>query len=83
MTLESYDADKLDGMALRILDIAAIVRKMSAISRDNPELRFATHDKKALEWLASVEHWAHDSVARLEMALIKQRGAKRAQQMAE
>jgi hypothetical protein len=78
MTLVIYDADRLDETALRILDIAARIRQMAVALRGQPDVGLAIHDKKAAEWLAHLENWAADSTAKLEMALIKQRGAKRA-----
>jgi hypothetical protein len=78
MTLVVYDADRLDKAALRILDIAAKIRRIAVVLREQPDADLAIHDKKAAEWLAHLENWAADSTAKLEMALIKQRGAKRA-----
>jgi hypothetical protein len=79
MTLELYDADRLDQTALRILDIAAAFRQMADALRRSPEIELAMHDKKAAEWLAHLERWAAESHARLEMALVKRRGAKSAE----
>jgi hypothetical protein len=78
MTLVVYDADRLDKTALRVLDIAAKIRKIAVVLREQPDVDLAIHDKKAAEWLAHLENWVTDSAAKLEMALIKQRGAKRA-----
>jgi hypothetical protein len=82
MTLELYDADRLDQTALRILDIAASFRQMADALRRAPDLELAMHDKKAAEWLAHLERWAAESQARLEMALVKRRGAKIAERIA-
>ncbi|HEV3417534.1 MAG TPA: hypothetical protein VG056_11990 [Pirellulales bacterium] len=79
MTLELYDADRLDQTALRILDIAATFRQMADSLRRTPEVELPMHDKKAAEWLAHLERWAAESQARLEMALVKRRGAKSAE----
>jgi len=78
MTLVIYDADRLDETALRILDIAVRIRQMAIILREQPDVDLAIHDKKAAEWLVHLEHWAADSSAKLQMSLIKQRGANRA-----
>ncbi len=85
MTLEPYTREKLDELTLRMLDLTAKVRQMAEIaaasnaagSGDGP---LPLHDRKALQWLASLEDWAHDSLSRLQMAQIKRRGAKRAEQ---
>ena len=79
MTLVPYDADRLDETALRILDIAAQIRQMASILRREPDVDLAIHDKKAAEWLAHLEHWAAESQAKLDLALIQQRGIKRAE----
>jgi hypothetical protein len=79
MTLEPYDADRLDQTALRILDVAASFRQMAAALRREPDIEFSMHDKKAAEWLAHLERWAAESQAKLEVAQIKRRGAARAE----
>jgi phage host-nuclease inhibitor protein Gam len=78
MTLVVYDADRLDATALRVLDIAATIRQIGAILRENPDVDLAIHDKKAAEWLSYLETWAADCSTKLNLALVKQRGAKRA-----
>jgi hypothetical protein len=80
MTLEPYDADRLDQTALRIVDIAAALRQMAAILRREPDLEFSMHDKKAAEWLANLERWVAESQAKLEVAQIRRRGSLRAQE---
>jgi hypothetical protein len=79
MTLDLYDADRLDQTALRILDLAAVLRQMAVVLRAVPDLDFSMHDKKAAEWLANLERWAAESQAKLEVAQIKRRGALRAE----
>ena len=83
MTLKPYNADELDQLALRILDVSCQLRQMSIAKRDTPGLELAVHEKKALEWLAHLEQWAADARARLEMATIRQRGAKLASKISE
>ena len=39
---------------------------------------FQLHDKKALEWLAHLEEWVQKSEADIELALLRQRGTRRA-----
>lgn len=83
MTLKPYSADELDQLALRILDVCCQLRQMSVVKRDTPELQLAMHEKKALEWLTHLEQWAADARARLEMAMIRQRGARAASKISE
>jgi hypothetical protein len=83
MTLVPYNADRLDETALRILDIAARVRKMASIMRREPDVDLAIHEKKAAEWLAHLERWAAESQAKLDLALVLQAGTKRAENYAK
>lgn len=78
MTLQPYDADRLDQLALKTLDISHILRSMANRVRQDPPGALALHDKKALEWLSHLEHWTQKCEAELEMALIKKRGTRRA-----
>jgi hypothetical protein len=78
MTLEAYDPDRLDNLALRLLDLAVTVRKMGNSCRDAGLDRFELHDRKAQEWLTRLDDWARDSDARLQAALLKRRAAARA-----
>jgi hypothetical protein len=75
MTLKPYSADELDQLALRILDVSHKIRQLSVAKRSMPELDLAVHERKALEWIASLEAWAADAQARLEMAKIRSRGS--------
>lgn len=79
MTLMPFTPDDLDSLALRFLDLAALVRGMSNASRENELPSFSLHANKVNEWLAHLEDWAHESSGKLETALIRQRGALRAQ----
>ena len=49
MTLQRYDPHKLDQFALRLFDLAAMMREMAATSREHGIADLAVHDKKALE----------------------------------
>ncbi|HEX4000039.1 MAG TPA: hypothetical protein VHX65_15915 [Pirellulales bacterium] len=83
MTLKPYNAEQLDQLALRILDISYQIRQMSVAKSNSPELELAVHEKKALEWIAHLEAWAADARARLEMATVRYRGAKLASRISE
>ena len=78
MTLKPYDPAMLDQFALRLLDLAALMRSMARSSREHQIHDFALHDKKANEWIANLERWAQRSQAELEMRLIEARAARRA-----
>jgi len=78
MTLEHYTPDRLDQLALRLLDVCSQVRDMAERAREQQLEPFPLHDKKALEWLVRLEEWAQKSAADFELALVRNRGARRA-----
>lgn len=78
MTLQRYTPDHLDGLALRLLDLAATVRKMSINTRMHELGDTVVHDRKALEWIAKLEAWAEKTEAALEVAVRRAKGARRA-----
>lgn len=83
MTLKVYDPSKLDQFALRLLDLAAVVRQMSNRSREHGVENMPMHDKKALEWCAKLEQWAHKTRADLEIKILQERAGQRARSAAE
>lgn len=78
MTLQPYDAAKLDQFTLRLLDIAATVREMSLTCREQDVTDLALHDKKALEWCGHLQDWAHKAQADLEVRIRQARARHRA-----
>jgi hypothetical protein len=78
MTLEPYNQQRIDQLSLRVFDIATTLRNMARMARNNDLSQFDLHDKKALEWLAKLEDWAHKSQGALELAAHRSRGARRA-----
>jgi len=78
MTLNPYDPAMLDRFALRLLDLAAEVRRMAHASREHTIDDFALHDKKALEWISNLERWVRKATADLEMRVIESRASRRA-----
>jgi hypothetical protein len=77
MTLQTYDPQKLDQIALRLLDLAAIVRQMGNRSREHGIADLALHDKKALEWCVKLEQWAHKTRADLEVRILQDKTERR------
>ena len=77
MTLTPFPPPTLDELALRLLDIAAMVRKMANSARENSVQGFQMHGNKAQEWLDHLEQWAHEGSGRLETQIIRERGARR------
>ena len=81
MTLQHYQPDQLDQLALRLLDSCGALRRLAERSREQEIDDFKLNDKKALEWLTNLEVWVKRSEDDLEMQIIKNRGAKMARQM--
>jgi hypothetical protein len=78
MTLKPYDAQMLDDLTLRLLDLAALLRRMATRSRENRINDLAIHDKKAREWIGNLERWARKSLADVEMRILEARASQRA-----
>jgi hypothetical protein len=78
MTLKPYDPEMLDQLALRLLDVAAIMREMAEKSRRQAIQGLALHDKKAWEWIGNLERWAHKSQADLDVRIVEARASQRA-----
>lgn len=77
MTLVPYDTDRLNGLSLRIFDIAASIRRMSLIQKDLEIREFNLHEKKALEWIENLEHWAQLAESKAEAMAAHRRGQLR------
>jgi hypothetical protein len=77
MTLIPFPPAALDELALRLLDVAATVRKMANSARDNAVQDFQLHGNKATEWLEHIEQWAYEGAGRLEAQIMRERGARR------
>jgi hypothetical protein len=77
MTLQTYDPQKLDQLALRLLDLAATVRQMANHSREYGIADLVLHDKKALEWCLKLEQWARKTRADLEVRVLQEKAEQR------
>ena len=77
MTLQTYDAQKLDWLALQLLDLAATARQMSTLCGEYDIETFALHDKKALQWWRNLDRWLCKARAELEMMVIDARASHR------
>ena len=78
MTLEPYDANKLDALAMRFLDLAATFRKMAQASLNEGLENISLHVTRPLEQLGRLEHWAGDADAKLQVELIRLRAGRQA-----
>ncbi len=79
MTLKAYDADRLDQLALRMLDLCGRVRDMARHSRDEGITGLHLHDRKTLEHLDAIEQWLFKAEAEVHAAALRQRGQQAAQ----
>lgn len=79
MTLQPYDPEKLDQLALRLLDQAAAMREMANTCREYQINDLALHDKKAIEWCENLDRWTRKARAELEMKAIDARADLRAE----
>jgi hypothetical protein len=83
MTLLAFPPENLDKIALRFLDVAGRVRRMALRSREAGLDAVPLHANKPQEWLAKLEAWAYDAELRVETAINRERGARRAREMTE
>ncbi len=77
MTLQTYSPHQLDQFALRLLDLAAIVRQAANESREYGIADLPVHDKKALEWCVKLEQWARKTRADLEVRILQHKAERR------
>ena len=83
MTLQPYGPNKLDQLSLRLLDLAGVLREMAHNSREHGIEDLALHDKKALEWCANLDDWAHKARAELDIKVHHTRSRRRASSSGE
>jgi hypothetical protein len=80
MTLEPYDADRVDGLTLRMLDICSRLRALAQISRKEELESIDLHDRKALEWIGNFEVWLCSAEGAVNALVHKSHGERRARQ---
>ena len=73
MTLEPYDASKLDALAMRFLDLAATFRRMAQDIRQEGVENVAMHATRPLDYMSRLDQWARDAEARLQIEMIRSR----------
>jgi hypothetical protein len=79
MTLEAYDPERLDALALRTLDVCARLRNLARTSREAQLPAVELHDRKALEWLEKLELWAIDAEGELHKHVERSKGNRAAE----
>jgi hypothetical protein len=81
MTLEPYNPDRLDLLALRLLDLSAKARGMAQLCREEQLDGLDLHDRKALEYLGKFEEWLYRAEAELPLVVMKHRGRRHARKV--
>jgi hypothetical protein len=81
MTLKPYTPDRLDELALRLLDLAGRVRTIALACRQEKLDHVELHDRKALEHLDRVEEWLYKAEADQKVASVKNQGRQHAKKM--
>jgi len=79
MTLQTYSPEQLDELALRMLDLAALLRQVAQSARQHEIPSLPIHDKKALDWFAKLESWGRRCQSDMELTLHSAKAARRAQ----
>lgn len=72
MTLNRYDADDLDEVAMAILDVASNVRNMSKICRTTAIRDVQINDRKAREWIEKLNDWSRKALSDLEARRVQE-----------
>jgi len=82
MTLQPYSPERLDALALEVLDVASSLRNMSNIMREHEIDTLNLNHRKSLEWLANLTEWTHKITAELQRELLHQQATRRAEAVA-
>lgn len=69
MTLETYDPEKLEQLAFRFFDIAALLRNMAQKARKHDLQEIPLHDRKALLWCQGLELWVKKTQVNLDIVV--------------
>lgn len=71
MTIENYTPEKLEGCALRLLDIAAEIHAIARQMRQNDIADISLNDKKAILLFEELEAWTIRSKSKAEIVIRK------------
>ncbi len=81
MTLEPYRPERLDDLTLRLLDVAAQLRRMAQLAREAELPAVELHDRKALEWIEKLEKWGVGAESDLHRQATLAKSARKARQV--
>lgn len=82
MTRRAYTPDDFDDLALRVFDLAASLRGMSLLCREQRLAHLPLHDKKAREWLTHLDDWVRKIQAEAQLAALRRRASQRTEEAA-
>ena len=71
MTLQAYSPEKMEKLALRLLDISAQMGGIAKDLRANQLEELRINDKKALLWCENLEIWVQKNRNSLDLVLRK------------
>jgi len=69
MTLQPYSPEKMEKLALRLLDISAQLRSIALDLRANQLEELKINDRKALSWCENLEIWVQKNRNSLDLIL--------------
>ena len=69
MTLQAYSPEKMEKLALRLLDISAQLRSIALDLRANQLEELKINDRKALSWCENLEIWGQKNRNNLDLIL--------------
>jgi hypothetical protein len=80
MTLSRFSPETLDELALRVLDLAGVLRTMAKTARDKDVQDFQLNANKAREWLGQLEDWGRVAESELALEALRAAGKRRAEE---
>ena len=70
MTYNRYSPEQLDQLVLRIFDVAAMLRELSANAKKSRLDDIPMHDRKAVLWCEQLEQWAAKTKINVDILLL-------------
>jgi hypothetical protein len=81
MTLSRFSPETLDELALRVLDLAGVLRAMAKTARDKDVGDLQLNANKAREWLSQLEDWGRVAESELALEALRAEGKRRAEEL--
>lgn len=80
MTLSRFSPESLDDLALRVLDLAGVLRRMATTARENDIEQLQLNANKARQWLSELEEWGRTAENELALEALRAAGKRRAEE---